>query len=198
MKVAITGGMGCGKTTVLHLFETLGAKTLDSDVVVRQLLEEDAEVCRLLGERFGEGVLDRSGKIDRAALAATVFPDSEKIACLESILHPRVREIWICFQNGNDTLTVVEVPLLFETGMQGDFDAVVCLTSSNSAQMRRLRARGLSDEQIKWRLQRQWPLVRKMRNSDIVLFNYGTTGHLCDQIKLLVERWRTQKQFTSK
>lgn len=189
MKIGLTGGIGCGKSTVLRLCAERGALTVESDAIVRDLLARDPEVIATIRNAFGGEVLDREGKIDRSSLGGMVANDSDKLLRLESILHPIVRRVWTHKVAEQNALAIVEIPLLFEKDLQGLFDQTVCVASSPSVQMKRLRARGLSDSQIEWRQQRQLPLARKMELADVVLINNGTLEHLNEQLNLLFQRW---------
>lgn len=192
MKVGLTGGIGCGKSTVLRLCEERGALVVESDAIVRELLASDRKVIAEVVESFGEEVLDGEGKIDRGRLGGIVAIDSDKLLRLESILHPIVRRVWTQKVAEQDSLAVVEIPLLFEKNLQELFDQTVCVASSPKVQMERLRARGLSDSQIQWRQQRQMPLLRKMEMADVVLMNNGTLQHLNEQLDILFEQWGAQ------
>lgn len=189
MKVGLTGGIGCGKSTVLRMCAERDALVVESDAIVRELLATDQEVIQSVRECFGDGVVDGEGKIDRARLGSMVANDSDKLSRLESILHPIVRRVWTWKVAEQDTLAVVEIPLLFEKNLQELFDLTVCVASSPQVQMKRLRARGLSDSQIQWRQQRQLPLPRKMELADVVLLNNGTLQHLNEQLDLLFDQW---------
>src|SRR5438067_791318 len=122
LTVAVTGGIGAGKSEALNAFARRGVPTLSADEVVHRLIAGDAEVRTALEERFGT--------TDRTEIAAIVFADLEQLAWLEALLHPRVRratEEWLA---GLDApIAVTEIPLLFETGGEGRFDAVVVITA---------------------------------------------------------------------
>ncbi|MDX6507121.1 MAG: dephospho-CoA kinase [Gaiellaceae bacterium] len=132
--VAITGGIGAGKSEALAAFARQGAATISSDEIVHRLLREDDEVRHALLERFGDRVLDGRGEIDRGAIAEIVFADREALDWLEGLLHPVVvREYmeWrreLAAQDDPPALCVTEVPLLYEVGGQERFDAVVVIT----------------------------------------------------------------------
>lgn len=189
MKIGLTGGMGCGKSTVLKFFAQSGADILDSDGIVRDLLTGCDSTIREISSAFGHEILNREGMIDRGKLAGIVFGNSEKIARLESILHPKVREVWTRFIADACSLVVVEIPLLFEKGLERHFDKTVCLACSQDLQLLRLRGRGFSDSQIHMRLQRQLSLNEKMQMADIILLNNGSIEHLGNQVKLLLDIW---------
>jgi dephospho-CoA kinase len=133
--VAITGGIGAGKTEALHAFARHGAATISSDDIVRRLLREDEDVRAALIERFGDGILDDAGNVDRAAIGKRVFGDPEQLMWLERLLHPLVVGTYLDWreqlaaQANPPALTVTEVPLLFEVGGDKRFDKVVVITA---------------------------------------------------------------------
>lgn len=187
MKIGLTGGIGCGKTTVLRAFAQAGIATIETDAIVRQLLAEDASLLAGIRAEFGPAVFNAEGMVDRAVLAHTVFADSRALACLESLVHPRVREVWMRALRENAAGMVVEIPLLFEKDLQPHFDVTVCVGSSRPVQIARLLTRGMTLAQIEQRIGRQWPLVEKMQRADIQLHNNGTVDHLRKQVNLFLQ-----------
>jgi dephospho-CoA kinase len=143
--VAITGGIGAGKTEALRAFARLGAATVSSDEIVHHLLRNDEGVKRAIVERLGEGVLDDRGAIDRSRVAERVFGDRKQLAWLEGLLHPLVSREYLTWreqlgglENPPD-VSVTEVPLLFEAGSQDNFDAVVVITAPEDVRRQRTR-----------------------------------------------------------
>ena len=133
--VAITGGIGAGKSEALASFRRHGAATVSSDEIVHRLLREDPVVGKTLVERFGDGILDEAGQIDRSAIAEIVFADREALDWLESLLHPLVVQEYLEWREqlaalpNPPPLTATEVPLLYEVGGQDRFDAIVVVTA---------------------------------------------------------------------
>lgn len=133
--VAITGGIGAGKSEALASFGRHGAATVSSDEIVHRLLREDPVVGKALVERFGDRILDEAGQIDRSAIAEIVFADREALEWLESLLHPLVVQEYLEWREqiaalpNPPPLTATEVPLLYEVGGQDRFDAVVVVTA---------------------------------------------------------------------
>ena len=185
MRVGLTGGMGCGKSTVLRQFAANGWRTVESDALVRHLLSEDAAVIAALGAKFGPPVVI-AGTVDRTALAALVFSDADALHWLEELLHPRVREAWQreSLSAGN---VVVEIPLLFEKNLENNFDLNVCVTASLPTQLERLKQRGVSRGQALARMARQLPLAEKERRSDYVISNNGTAEFTQRQVSSLLD-----------
>ncbi len=133
--VAITGGIGAGKSTALAAFRAHGAATVSSDEIVHHLLRSDLVVRAALVERFGEGILDEEGVPDRTRIAAIVFQDGESLAFLEALLHPLVSREYLIWREQLGALEdppavcVTEVPLLYEAGGETRFDYVVVITA---------------------------------------------------------------------
>jgi len=133
--VAITGGIGAGKSTALAAFRAHGAATVSSDEIVHHLLRADLDVRAALVERFGDAILGEDGIPDRARIAAIVFEDAEALAFLEALLHPLVSREYLIWREQLAALDdpprvcVTEVPLLYESGGESRFDRVVVVTA---------------------------------------------------------------------
>lgn len=187
--VGLTGGMGCGKSTAAALFAELGFRRLDADRTVHEVLLPSAEVAQAIQDRFGPGVLNAAGGVDRAKLGAVVFGDAAALAWLEDLLHPRLRAHWGgIYATAQNEKFMVEVPLLFEKRLENRFDFTVCVTTSSDLQLRRLEQRGVSPEIARQRLAKQLPLARKCELADFVLLNDGTLEFLREQVSELARR----------
>jgi dephospho-CoA kinase len=175
--VGLTGGIGSGKSEALAALGRLGVPTLSTDAVVHELLGTD-EVRRLLHERWGDRVL-ADGEVDRAAVATIVFDRPEELSWLESTLFPRVGERMMAWRTGLESghdVAVVEVPLLFEAGIEGAFDATVAVVADERARAGRAAARG--HEGLEGRGSRQLSQEEKARRADYVIRNDGTIPDL--------------------
>ena len=176
LAVAITGGIGAGKSAALEAFARHGAATRSSDETVHRLLQSDREVLAALSEHFGPHVVGEGGA-DRAAIAAIVFDNRDELDWLERLLHPKVvREhaAWLHeLRERPDppAVSVTEIPLLFETGGENRFDAVVVITASPE---NRAARRPLDDE----REQRLIPDEEKVHRADYAYVNDGTLDEL--------------------
>jgi dephospho-CoA kinase len=174
--VAITGAIGAGKSAALESFARHGAATISSDEIVHRLLLGDAGVHRELVEQFGPDVI-RSDGADRAKIAEIVFNDPDQLNWLEELLHPRVVQenlAWRAELEGRSEpppLTVTEVPLLYETGGEQRFDAVVVISAPE--ELRRTR-RPVGDD----REQRLLPAEEKAARADYAYVNDGTLEEL--------------------
>ncbi|MEY3607231.1 MAG: hypothetical protein RLZZ447_19 [Verrucomicrobiota bacterium] len=187
LKLGITGGIGCGKSAAARQLEAHGFRRLDSDQIVRERLLTDPEVIAALRERFGPGIL-QGGVVDRPALAARVFSVPAEREWLEALLHPRVTAAWAeAFAGGGaGTRWVVEVPLLFEKGLEKWFDFTVCVALSPEVQLKRVVERGLAPEMAAQRIRAQWPQGRKIELADFVLWNDGAPEFLEAQVGRLI------------
>jgi dephospho-CoA kinase len=175
--VGLTGGIGSGKSEALAAFERLGVPTLSTDAVVHDLLVAP-EVRDLLHDRWGGRVLT-DGDVDRAAVATIVFDRPEELAWLEGTLFPRVGERMIAWRaglQGQHDVAVVEVPLLFEAGIEGAFDATVAVLADEALREQRAAARG--HEGIEGRTGRQLSQDEKGARADYVIRNDGTISDL--------------------
>ena len=176
--VAITGGIGAGKTEALASFRRHGAATVSSDEIVHRLLREDPVVGKTLVERFGDGILDEAGQIDRSAIAEIVFTDREALDWLESLLHPLVVQEYLEWREqlaalpNPPPLTATEVPLLYEVGGQDRFDAVVVVTAPP-----KVRA-GRTEVDAEEREPRLLPDTVKVAQADFAYVNDGSLEEL--------------------
>jgi dephospho-CoA kinase len=176
--VAITGGIGAGKSEALAAFGRQGAAIVSSDEIVHRLLREDEGVRKALLERFGEQILDESGRLDRAAIAQIVFPDPEALQWLEQLLHPLVTREYLDWRDQLSRLKnppavcVTEVPLLYEVGGQDRFDAVVVITAPPEVRAAR------SQVPAELREPRLLPDEEKARLADYVYVNDGSLDEL--------------------
>ena len=175
--VGLTGGIGSGKSEALSAFERLGVPTLSTDAVVHDLLGA-AEMRDLLHERWGDRVL-AEGQIDRAAIASIVFERPEELSWLEATIFPRVGERMAAWRAGLEPevgVAVVEVPLLFEAGIEGAFDATVAVLADEALREERAAARG--HQGLEGRSGRQLSQEEKARRADHVIRNDGTIADL--------------------
>ena len=189
MNLGLTGGMGCGKSTAAQFFADHGFRRIDTDALVRTEVLTAPDVVASIGGHFGRGVVAADGAIDRARLARIIFDDDAGRQWLEALLHPRVRALWQAqLGTAPEASWVVEIPLLFENGLENRFDFVVCVACAPSLQLARLEQRGMARTLAEQRISKQLPLVRKTELSDFVLSNDGTPDFLRQQVSLLVAR----------
>jgi dephospho-CoA kinase len=176
--VAITGGIGAGKSTALECFRRHGAATVSSDEIVHHLLATDPEVKEALVARFGEEILGEDGAPDRERIAFKVFRDREALDFLEKLLHPLVSREYLAWREqlaqlpNPPSVCVTEVPLLYESGAEERFDKVVLITAP--AKLREARRGGRTDD----RESRLIPDREKAKRADFVYVNTGTPDEL--------------------
>jgi dephospho-CoA kinase len=177
LAVAITGGIAAGKSEALAAFARRGAAVLSADDLVHRAYREDDGLKSELRARWGDGVLDAAGEVDRVAVAAIVFADRTELHWLESVLHPRVvraHEEWLEAERSRPdgaVLLVVEVPLLYETGGDARYDKVVALTAP--AELREKRRGSFADREA-----RLIPDEEKLRRADFAYVNDGSLEEL--------------------
>lgn len=171
--VGLTGNYGSGKSTVAKMFAELGARTLDADEIVGNLLDEP-DVIQEIVEAFGEEALS-SGVVDRKFLAEWVFRDAHARVTLEDILHPlvfrRIDDELSRLSSESVCIVIVEAAVIFERGHQGRFDRLITVFASSEQLLDRLKAKGVSQEDARKRLATQLPADIKMRGSDFVIDN---------------------------
>ncbi len=185
VKVGLTGLWGSGKTTVLKLFEELGARTLDLDEVVHELLQDEG-IKERIRQTFGNEVFTKEG-IDRKALARRAFSSEQARKSLESILHPEVFKRMMDFLNQQDKVLVVEVPLLYETSSERFFDLTVLVRADENLRKERLLKKGYTLKEIKQRLRHQLPEEEKIRRADYIIDNSGTLEYTKRQVSKIWE-----------
>jgi dephospho-CoA kinase len=174
LKVALTGGLASGKSYVRGRIASRGVPTIDADSIVHELFAPGSETSLDIVGRFGPRMVADGGAIDRRALGALVFEDAEARRALEAIVHPRVYERiarWMAAQAGRGAAwALAEIPLLFETGHEGDFDRVIVAACSPEEQVRRVAHRdGLPEAAARARLAAQWPIAEKAgRATDLI------------------------------
>jgi dephospho-CoA kinase len=170
IRIALTGSIGMGKSTVAKMFERAGVPVFDADAVVRALQAPGGGLVERIGQVFPGCV--RSGTLDRACLAAIVLADRDKLATLEKIVHPAVREARERFvaEHPKAAALLFEIPLLFETAGEGEFDKIVVVSAPPEVQRARvLRRTGMTAAKLGSILVRQMPDAEKRAKADFVI-----------------------------
>ena len=182
IKIAITGNIASGKSTVEKILSDLQYKTIDTDKIAHDLLDKH----RLEIKKTFDGYdIEEDGKISREKLGALVFGDYNLKSALEGILHPKIKdEINLFFEKNKDQKAVfVSVPLLYETGMEKMFDKVLFIYSPDNYRLERLIKRnGYSQEYAKQRMNSQWSQLDKVKKADYVLYNDSDVMELTIQV----------------
>lgn len=185
--VALTGGVGSGKSTVAALLAELGAPVVDADEIAHSLTAIGSPVLDLITDAFGTGYVDADGRLDRATLRALVFSDAAARKRLESILHPRIRsEMKRRLEEIDSAYAVLEIPLLFETGQTDLADRILVVDLPESEQIRRVQQRsGLDAAQVQRIIDSQAPRSQRLAGADDIVDNGGDRALLEDQVKRL-------------
>ena len=186
LAVGLTGSAFSGKSTVARLMKDLGARTLDADRIVHALMRKGTPEHRAIVKRFGEGVLGKAGEISRPKLRELALGQADGLRSLEKILHPAVRRVV-----GGEFkkhakfpgLIVVEVPLLFESGMDRLMDRTVAVTATWKLRAGFASKRGVSTQVLEAFAGRQWPQERKAASADFVILNDGSLDNLHARVK---------------
>jgi dephospho-CoA kinase len=172
IRIALTGSIGMGKSTVAGIFEAAGVPVFDADAIVRELQAPGGALVEAIGKHFPGAMNDH--RLDRDKLARIVLESPERLAELEAIVHPAVRSARDAFveENRDARALVFEIPLLFETGGEADFDKVVVVSAPAQVQRDRVLQRpGMTDEKFASILSRQMPDKEKRRRADFVVDN---------------------------
>jgi dephospho-CoA kinase len=186
--VALTGGIGAGKSLVAQYFSELGARVVDADQLSRIAIERGSEGFDEVITRFGEGIL-RNGDIDRKALGEIIFKDKSAKADLEAIIHPRVRELFfeVVSDLAEDEILIYEIPLLVETGAASNFDQIITVEADLEIRKSRLLKRGMFSSEIESRLAVQASPSEREAVSTHVIENSGDEDQLLRKVENLWE-----------
>lgn len=193
MNIGLTGGIACGKSTVAAMLVRRGALLVDADRVAREVVEPGTPVLAQVIERFGADLLLPDGSLDRKKLGERVFGNPKALKDLEGLLHPAIRatmsERVRTYESLHpDKLVVVDIPLLYESGLQSHYDQVMLVYVPREIQLERLMKRdGLTKEQAEKRLQAQMSIEEKKKLADIVIDNSGTIENTERQIQAFWE-----------
>jgi dephospho-CoA kinase len=194
LRVALTGGIATGKSACLRRFSARGVPVIDADVLAREVISAGTSGYLQVLERFGADIGSPETGIDRARLGHLVFTDSNARRNLEAIIHPLVYgriAAWFAELGTKvppPTFGIADVPLLYETGHQTDFDLVIVAACSPQQQLERLMARDeLSADEAQQRLAAQWPIDRKRELADYVIDTSGTYASTDARIADLID-----------
>ncbi|MBZ5529456.1 MAG: dephospho-CoA kinase [Acidobacteriia bacterium] len=197
IKLGLTGGIACGKSVVAEILRGLGYPVLDADSLAHHLMEPGQPAHQEVLREFGEEVASPSGWIDRKKLGEKVFGNSERLAKLNSIVHPRVAEAmqqrFADWQRVGREIVFVEAALILEAGFDKQLDGVVVAWCRPEQQLQRLLARGLSEDEAVQRIASQLPLEKKKALATELIDCSGTMEDTQRQIKELIKRVRLRK-----
>jgi len=183
--IGVTGNIGVGKSTVLRMLEKLGAKIIDADELVHQVMAQGTTIWRAIVKDFGEGVLDEQGGIDRKKLASIVFEDRAALKRLEYIVHPAVQERFLeVVRTSEAPVIAVEAVKLIESGVHRELDSLWLVTCPAEERLRRLvENRGADPDDIRERLEAQMPESEQAEWADVVIENGGTLEETWEQVR---------------
>jgi dephospho-CoA kinase len=193
LRVGLTGGIASGKSTVDRMLRDRHYRVFDADAIAHELLEPGQATYDAVVREFGRGILGAGGAIDRVMLGAIVFRDPAKRACLNAILHPRIRDIsqdWFARldQPGGPAIAFENAALILEAGLRKYFDRVIVCWCRPEQQIERLKERGLSLEQAQRRIAAQMPMDEKRRLADDVIDCSGSIEQTERQVEALLTR----------
>lgn len=192
--IGLTGGIASGKSTVSAMMRELGLPVIDADEAARAVVRPGEEAYRQIVAAFGPGILRADGEIDRAKLGAIVFNDEQQRKTLNAIVHPAVRKKMLAekeahIRSGAKTV-VLDIPLLFESGLTHWVDKVLVVYVDDDVQLRRLMARnGFTEEEALARIRSQWPMAEKVKRADAVIDNNGTIEETRRQLLAILHQW---------
>jgi len=193
LRIAITGGIACGKSLVGSFLADEGFAVLEADRVAHKEMSPSGAAYQPLVESFGKTILGDDGWIDRPVLGAMAFGNPQVLRRLNAAVHPHVKrriQDWLDERrlSGGSRVAFVIVPLLYEAGMETGWNAVVCVASSEKTQLRRLAERRISAGDASKRLAAQMPMQEKVRRADSVIFNNGSEELLRIQTMRVLKR----------
>lgn len=196
IRLGLTGGIASGKSTVATQWREAGAAVIDADELAHQTLRPETPTYAAIVKTFGKQILDENGAINRGRLGEIVFANEQKRLALNQIVHPAVDQMWKAAvsgieRSGQADVVVLTIPLLYEVGVENQFDRVVVVASSEQTQLARLAAKGLNPTQARARVQAQWPIQKKMDKADFVIWNDGSLAVLAEQADII---WATIKE----
>ncbi len=177
-RVALTGGIATGKSHVRAEFERLGVPTIDADLLARDAVAPGSPALAAIADRFGRDVIDSNRALDRRKLAALVFSDPVARRDLEAIVHPIVRariDAWFETLDPRHLFAIADIPLLYETGREREFDAVIVTACDPETQVRRVMRRdSITEQEARQRVAAQLPTDEKVRRADHVITTDGS------------------------
>lgn len=197
--VGLTGSVGTGKSTVANFFKELGAYVIDWDELAREAVRPHSRAWKQIVEYFGKDVLNKDLTIDRQALAKMVFTGEIKMTKLNQIVHPEVFKEDERITNeikgrDPDALVIKDIPLLFELSHPISVDKIIVVSANEQTQLRRLKEKGMSNEDAKNRMKSQLPLEEKVKSAAFVINNNGPLTETRRQVEEIFSLLKKGKQ----
>ena len=194
MLIALTGGIGSGKSTVARRWVELGATEIDADVLAREVVSPGSTGLALVAKQFGSEVLAADGTLDRAALAKIAFSSEENRKLLESILHPLIQQLALEKVEGLSGVIVYTIPLFVESNSKLKFDKVVTISCDEAVRVKRLvESRGMSEGEAISRISAQASDAQREAVSDIVIDSNCTMAELVSRADSVFETFEESK-----
>jgi dephospho-CoA kinase len=197
LRVGLTGGLACGKSFVGHALAELGCCLIEADKLGHEVMQPGAEAYDAIVREFGPSILDDDGRVNRRKLSALVWDHPDRLAKLNSFVHPAVRRreeqrMAEIAQSDPHAIVVVEAAILVETGSYKNFDKLIVVTCTTEQQMERALHRGsYSREEVRARLARQFPIEAKLRVADYVIDTSGSKENTLEQVRAVYEKLRS-------
>ena len=188
LKIGLTGGIGCGKSTAVNYLQSLGIPVIDADLIARTVVEPGQPALQQIAQTFGETILNQNGSLNRGLLRETVFNNTEQLAKLEAILHPLIKKSIINKINEYKAhaYIIVDVPLLFEKNYTKLFDRVLVIDCLPDQQKQRVKQRdGSTEGVIESIMQTQINRDKRLSLADDILKNTTSVEDLYQQINCL-------------
>jgi dephospho-CoA kinase len=191
-RIALTGGMGTGKSHVRAVFAALGVPTIDADTLARDVVAHGTPGFEAVVGKFGRGILNADGDLDRRALGAMVFADPAKRHDLEAILHPAIKgaiDQWFtALDQTAQPFAIADIPLLYEVGLDKEYDAVIVTACTPQNQVKRIMARdNLDAKEVQGRLEAQLPIEEKVKRAHYVIDTNGSLVQTNAQVHKLYQ-----------
>ena len=189
-KIGVTGGIGSGKSAACTVFAHLGVPVLYADDIAKEISSTDTTVRKKIITLVGESAFQPDGSLNRTFIASKMFADKSIQRQVESFIHPRVeKEIERRtqeFKHRGERMVIVEAALIFEAGLNKNFDAVIVLDADESERINRVRKRdAVSEETVRSRMTAQWDVKKKLEKADYVIYNNGTVEELESKVRFL-------------
>jgi dephospho-CoA kinase len=196
MLLGLTGGIGCGKSTVLDIFRKLGWLTVDADAICAELYGDERVIARLEGRWGSDRIRGLEDNVDRSRIAEIVFADPVELRWLNSVFHPEVmKKAGDIIEQGCSEYTIFDVPLLYEAGWDESFDFIVAVWAGLNIQFERLEKRGWTRAHSLRRIKSQMPAGLKLEAADFGIINQGAEALLEKQCILIDKKIRTRRIY---
>lgn len=193
IKIALTGGIACGKSLVGEMLRERGFPVCEADTIGHEVLEQDESVKSALIKEFGTAIVSADGHIDRAVLGSSVFAEAGRRIALNRLTHPAILKRladWLASQTMTADCVIAIIPLLYEIGMEKAWDKVICVGAPATMQLERLTERGLSQVDALARIGAQMSQTEKLERADYVIYNCGSKALLEQQVNQVLRNIR--------